>query len=153
MELPEIQQALEKRNAELEAKKYKELSNVQSRLAELQQKEDARQKAVKDAQRAATAAAIKRRLEAHAAEEQILKEVNEKRVLEEQVAAKRQAEIEQEEAKAEELAGVIIDQQHIEEQVRKTLGDARYSFRRTIGTEGEQIMPNPLARFLSKEPE
>jgi vancomycin resistance protein YoaR len=153
MELHDISQVLAKKSAELEAIKNVELQKTNARLAELQQKEEARQRTVRDVQRAATAAAIKRRLEAHAAEEQILKEVNEKRVLEEQVAAKRQAEIEQEEAKAEELAGVIIDQQHIEEQVRKTLGDARYSFRRTIGTEGEQIMPNPLARFLSKEPE
>jgi vancomycin resistance protein YoaR len=153
MELHDISQVLAKKSAELEAIKNVELQKTNARLAELQQKEEARQRTVRDVQRAATAAAIKRRLEAHAAEEQTLKEVNEKRVLEEQVAAKRQAEIEQEEDKAEELAGVIIDQQHIEEQVRKTLGDARYSFRRTIGTEGEQIMPNPLARFLSKEPE
>jgi hypothetical protein len=153
MELNELAQALAKRNAELEATKAKELSNTAQRLAELQQKEEARQRAVRDAQRAATAAAIRRRIEAQVAEEQLLRENVEKRVLEEQAYAAKQNALEHEGLTAKELEHSLIEQQHIEEEVRKSLANAKFSVRRTVGNEGEIILPHPLARFLQKSPE
>jgi len=153
MEFKDIEQELSRKAAELEAEKARELKSVTERLAVLNQKEEARQKEVRDAQRAATAAAIRRRLEQQLIEEQLLRETTEKRVLEEQVYSKKQSEIEVDVRTTEQLAQAVAEQQHIEELVRKSLDNAKYSVRKTIGTDGEVIMPNPMARFLQKEPE
>ena len=153
MEFKEIEQALATKTAELEAAKTRELKSVTERLALLNQKEEARQKEVRDAQRAATTAAVRRRLEQQEIEEQTLREATEKRVLEEQVYAHKQAALEVDVRTTEELERALTQQQHIEELVRTSLENAKYSVRKTIGTDGEQIMPNPMARFLQKEPD
>lgn len=153
MEFKDIEQALATKTAELEVAKARELKSVTERLALLNQKEEARQKEVRDAQRAATAAAIRRRLEQQLVEEQLLRETTEKRVLEEQIYSKKQSEIEVDVRTTQQLAQDVAEQQHIEEMVRKSLDNAKYSVRKTIGTDGEVIMPNPMARFLQKEPE
>jgi hypothetical protein len=153
MEFKEIEQALATKTAELEAAKTRELKSVTERLALLNQKEEARQKEVRDAQRAATAAAVRRRLEQQEIEEQTLREATEKRVLEEQVYAHKQTALEVDVRTTEELERALTQQQHIEELVRTSLENAKYSVRKTIGTDGEVIVPNPLARFLQKEPD
>jgi len=153
MDLQDINKALAKRTQELEEAKAKELSNVNARLAELQQKEDARKREAQALHKAKVAAALKRRLDEQAAEEQLQREVNEKRVLEEQAYSQKQTTLEAEELTADELEKSLIEQQFIEEQVRKSLDNAKYSVRKSVGNDGEQIMPNPLARFLQKSPE
>jgi hypothetical protein len=153
VDFKEIEKELYRKTAELEVAKARELKSVTERLALLNQKEEARQKEVRDAQRAATAAAIRRRLEQQLVEEQLLRETTEKRVLEEQIYSKKQSEIEVDVRTTQQLAQDVAEQQHIEEMVRKSLDNAKYSVRKTIGTDGEVIMPNPMARFLQKEPE
>jgi hypothetical protein len=153
MEFKDIEQALADKTAELEATKARELKVINERLSLLRQKEEARQKAIRDAQKAAVAAAIRRRVEQQEAEERQLREETEKRVLEEQVYAHKQTALEVDVRTTEELERALTNQQHIEELVRTSLENAKYSVRKTIGTDGEQIMPNPMARFLQKEPD
>jgi hypothetical protein len=153
VDFKEIEQALADKTSELETAKALELKSINERLAQLKQKEEARQREAKDAQRAATAAAVRRRLEQQAAEERLLREEIEKRTLEEQVYAYKQAQLEGDVRTTEELEKAIVEQQHIEELVKKSLDNAQYAIRRTLGNEGEVIMQHPLARFLQKAPE
>lgn len=153
MEFKDIEQALADKTAELDAAKNKELKIVTERLALLTQQEEARQLAIRMTQRAATAAAIRRRMEQQEMEERQLRDENEKRILEEQLYAHKQTALEIDVRTTEVLEHALTEQQHTEELVRKSLENARYSVRKTIGTEGEVIVPNPMARFLRKEPE
>lgn len=153
MDLKDIEQALASKAEELEVAKTSELKTITERLALLNEKEEARQKEIRDAQKAATDAAVRRRCEQQELEQCLQREETEKRVLEEQLYSRKQTALEIDVRTTEQLVLAVTEQQHIEELVRETLTNSKFSVRKTIGNDGEQIMPNPLARFLQKEPD
>jgi|ERR1039458_2068877 hypothetical protein len=153
MDFKDIEQALSNKAEELEQARIKELKTVSERLAILKEKEETRQREAKTAQKAAAQAALQRRIEKQAEEEQLLQEEAEMRTLEEQEYGKKQVHNSLEIERKKELERRVIEEEHNAERTRKSIEDAKFYVRRCVGNEGEIIMPNPLARFLQKEPE
>ena len=149
MTIEEIQEQLTQVALEREAERRAAHEQAMKDLAAARQEEELRQSEAKEAQQAADAKAEKRKAERQEAEAAQLREEAEARRLVEQEDNKRQVSADRIVKMKEDIKRRLDELEHAEELAKKQLRDLIMS-----GTENtsEQIMPNPLARFLQHEP-
>ena len=149
-ELQEIQEKLEQVAREREAERIAAHDQAMKQLAEVRAKEEARQIAAKEAMQLAQERANKRSADKQRAEEECLREeANIRRQIEQEEDCK-QASIDGILRIKEAIKKRMDDLEHAEELAKKQLRDLIMSG--TEHVDSERIMPNPLERFLQKEP-
>jgi len=148
--LQDIQERLAQVAHEREQERRAAHEQAMKDIASARQEEELRQAEAKTAREAADAKAEKRkaeRLEAEAA--QLREEAEDRRAIEQEENKKQEAADNIIKMK-EEIRKRLNELEHAEEMAKKELRDL--IMRGTENVDTERIMPNPLERFLQKEP-
>ena len=149
-ELVSIQEALAKVVLQREAERLAAHEQAMKDLAAAREEEEKRQAAAKLAQEAADLKATQRKAEKQEAEAACLREEENSRRLIEQEDNKQQASIYHIIEMKASIKRHLDELEHAEELAKKQLRDLIMSG--TEHVDSERIMPNPLERFLQKEP-
>lgn len=149
-DLKELEKQLQEHAVELEKKRLSAHEAAMAELAEARKKEEERQAEARKAQEEANAKAERRRAEKREAEAAQLREEDEARRLTEQEENKQQEAIDNFIQMKERIRRQLDEIEHAEELAKKQLRDLIMNG--ADSTSSERIMPNPLEKFLQKEP-
>jgi hypothetical protein len=150
MTIEEIQEQLTQVALQREQERRAAHEQAMTELAAARKEEELRQAEAKAVQQAADDKAEKRKAERQEAEAAQLREEAEARRLVEQEDSKRQASADRIIKMKEDIKRRLDELEHAEELAKKQLRDLIMSG--TEHVDSERIMPNPLERFLQKEP-
>lgn len=150
-ELLDIQEQLSKVALQREQERLAAHEKAMKDLAAARKAEEERQAEAKLLQEAADAKAAKRKAERLEAEAAQLREEAESRRLIEQEENKKQKAADDIIRMKEEISKRLNELEHAEEQAKKQLRDLIMSGAERV--DSERIVPNPLERFLQKEPQ
>jgi len=149
VDLKEIEKQLQEHALQLEKQRLAAHEAAMKELAEARQKEEKRQAVARKAQQESDAKAERRKAERLESEAAQLREEATARRLMEQEENKKQEALDNIVRMTERIRIQLDEMEHAEELAKKKLRDLIMS--NTENT-SETIMPNPLERFLQKEP-
>ena len=150
MTIEEIQEQLTQVALQREAERLAAHTQAMKDLAATREEEEKRQAESKARAEADAIKAAKRKAERAEAEADQLREEAEERRLVEQEENRKQASVDHIIKMKEDIKRRLDELEHAEELAKKQLRDLLNSGTERIDT--ERIMPNPLERFLQKEP-
>jgi hypothetical protein len=148
--LLEIEKQLQERASLLEKQRIAAHEAAMKEIADARAAEEARQRRSQAIIAEQDQLILEKKIAGQKAQEALAREERELQRLREQEQNKAQAEVEAVVARKEALSKKLADIEHQEELAKKELRDL--ILRNANPVDAERIMPNPLDRFLQKEP-